>query len=106
MKITLKIDPETLFLVQSILVLKRGIYPRNREEKVNQSMALELFEVISKRCFAYTLKPNGKEMKLGLKFHLASLLLDLILNQNKIAFGNYEQNKLEMFKNELHKLLL
>jgi len=106
MKITLKIDPETLFLIQSILVLKRNIFPRSKEEKVNQSMTLELFDVISKRCFSYCSNPNGNKLSLGLKFHIASLLLDIILNQNKTAFGNYEQNKLEIFKNELHQKLI
>jgi len=106
MKITLKIDPETLFLLQSILVLKRSIFARTLEEKVNQSMTLELFEVITKRCFTYSLNRNGKNISCQLKFHLAKLLLDLVVTQNKTAFGNYEQNKLEIFKNELHQKLI
>ncbi|SHK69464.1 hypothetical protein [Epilithonimonas mollis] len=106
MKITIKIDPESLFLVQSILVLKRSIFARTLEEKVNQSMTLELFEMVTKKCFAYSLSRNGKNISFQLKFHLAKLLFDLITNQNKTAFGHYEQNKLEILKNDLHQKLV
>jgi len=106
MKITIKIDPETLFLVHSILVLKRNVFSTNLTEKVNKSMTSELFEVITKRCFSYTSNPNGKKISLTIRFHLANFLCDIIMKQNKTALGNYEQNKLEMFKNDLHQKLL
>lgn len=67
-------------------------------------MKIELFEILSKRCIAYSINPNGKKLNMTLKYHLADLVYE-ILSDLKYSFGIYEANKLDMFKNQLHQLL-
>ena len=44
-------------------------------------------------------------MQITLKYHLAALIFDIIADQ-KFSLGIYEANKIEIFKNELYRLLL
>lgn len=105
MKITLKTDPETLFLLHRIILENCQMIANDRFQRSGKSMRVELFEILSKRCIAYTSNPNGKKLNLALKYHLASLVYD-ILQDLKIQFAIYEANKLDMFKNQLHQKLL
>lgn len=106
MKISLKIDPETLFILHNIIVKESQMIANNRAQRSGKSMRVELFEVICKRCITYSSNRNGKKITLTLKYHLASLIYD-ILSDFQFSFGGiYEQNKLEMFKNDLHQKLL
>lgn len=105
MKITLKIDPETLFLLHNIVLQQRQFSLTGRNS--GKSMTIELFEILSKRCISYSTNANGKNRSVELRFHLAEKLLDLA--KTKLAercLGVYEQNKLEIFKNDLHQKLV
>lgn len=105
MKITLKTDPETLFLLHRI-VLEQSQQPVVGRRS-GKSMIVELFEIMSKRCIAYTSNPNGKQRTLVLRYHLADKLLELITDTIvKRYYGTYEHNKLEIFKNQLHQEVL
>ena len=106
MKITIKTDVETLFLLHKI-VGQHGWYsfPKTIAERLKKSMITEIFEILNKRCFAYSANPNGRKMSVSFRYHLASLLFDII-RITELTFGIYEANKLEIFKNELHKKLL
>ena len=106
MKLTIKTDPETLFLLHKIILDSAQMIADNRARRAGKSMRVELFETISKRCITYTSNPNGKDLTITLKYHLASLVYD-ILEDLKFSYGGiYEANKLDMFRNQLHKLLL
>lgn len=82
---------------------------QTRQAKESKSMKIELFEILSKRCIAYSLNPNGKSLNVTLKYHLANLVYEIlseILRDLRFTPGGiYEANKLDMFKNQLHQLL-
>lgn len=107
MKVSTKTQPETLFLLQKLALNQTQRIARLRSDKILLSQQQELFQILSNKCINYTANANGKERKITLKYHLASVLFDMIVNAisiNKLPL--YEHNKLEMFKNDLHKKLL
>lgn len=108
MKINIKTDPETLFLLFGIVRQAAfSTVSKRREGKARQSMHLELFQALSSRCVNYTANPTGKAMKISLRYHLMNELFDLA--HNAIVYGNlpvFEANKIEILKNNLHKALL
>ncbi|WP_146063311.1 hypothetical protein [Halpernia humi] len=104
MKISIKIDPETLFLLHKISNEQCQIIANNIGRKSAKSMRIELFTLLTQRCFSYQLNPNGKKLQVTLKYHLAALLYDLATENNQFS-GIYEKNKIEIFKNELHQKL-
>ena len=104
MKLTLKTDPETLFLIHRIVLEKSQNYKIN---KCTRSMMVELFEKLSKSCITYTTNPNGKPRTIELRYHLATELLNVVTATLINAhLGTYEHNKVEIFKNQLHQKLL
>lgn len=105
MKVTIKTDPETLFLLHKIILDQCQMIANDRARRSGKSMRIELFEILSRRCIVYSSNPNGKNLSLSLKFHLANLIYD-ILADLRLSLGIYEANKLEMLKNELHRKLL
>ena len=104
MKITLKTDPETLFLLQKMINNECQIVATSIGRKSGKSMRIELLTLLTQRCFSYSANPNGKKLQLTLKYHLAALVLEIISDQ-KFSLGIYEANKLEIFKNDLHQKL-
>lgn len=104
MKITIKIDPETLFLLHKIIAQESQMIATTRARRSGKSMRLELFSQLSQKCISYTAKQNGKKLSLTLKYHLADLVLDIV-SDLQYSLGVYENNKLEILKNELHKML-
>lgn len=105
MKISLKLDPDTLSIAHKIVCDECHRY---RNSRFGKSIRAELWEVLSKKCIAYTNNPNGKPRMISLRYHLASTLQECIndfLVKNP-SFGTYEYNKLIMLKNELHQKLL
>lgn len=105
MKITVKTDPETLFLLHKIVNAQCQMIADSIGRKTGRSMRMELFSILTQRCFSYSQNANGKKLQLTLKYHLAALLYELVTDHNKFS-GIYENNKIEMFKNELHQKLL
>ena len=105
MRIQLKIDPETLYLLHKIIMDQCQMIPQTRHGKTSKSMKVELFEILSKRCIAYSLNPNVKKMTLTLKYHLVDLIYEILSGLKQSYGGIYEANKLDMFKNELHQRL-
>ena len=104
MKITLKTDPETLFLLQKMVNNECQMIATNIGRKSGKSMRIELFTLLTQRCFTYSSNPNGKKVQLTLKYHLAALVLEIIISL-KNNFGVFEANKLEILKNDLHQKL-
>lgn len=105
MTVTLKTDPETLFLLHKIVNAQCQMIADSIGRKAGKSMRMELFSILTQRCFSYSQNPNGKKLQLTLKYHLAALLYELVTDNNKFS-GIYESNKIELFKNELHQKLL
>ena len=108
MKITLKIQPELLFLLH-ILVLEcsQRISMLDFKNKAKKSMLHEIFETLARSCVTYHANTNGKPRKLTLRYHLANQLYEMLIEQiNNPKLGIYERNKLDLFKNDLHRLLL
>lgn len=105
MKITLKVDPETLFIIHKIALDQCQMIADSIGRKTGKSMRIELFTQLSQRCIAYSANANGKKLSLTLKYHLASLLFDLI-SDLRLSVGFYEGNKLELLKTELHQKLI
>lgn len=105
MKVTIKTDPETLFLIHKITNDHCQMIAANIGRKTGKSMRMELFSILTHRCFSYTQNPNGKKLQLTLKYHLAALLYEIVTDL-RYSMGIYESNKIEIFKNELHQKLL
>lgn len=105
MKITIKTDPETLFLLHKIANTQTQGTVNSMDAKAMKSMKIELFTILTQRCFSYSQNPNGKKLQLTLKYHLAFVLQEMILGL-RIASGIYENNKIDLFKNDLHQKLL
>lgn len=106
MKINLKLHPDTLVIVHKIAVNE---YHKCNSSKFDKSLRAELWEILSKKCIAYTNNPNGKPRTISLRYHLASTLQECIDNSllvNMRAIGTYEYNKLIMLQNDLYQKLL
>ena len=104
MKISIKTDPETLYLLHRLVLDAAQTSPGRSSGK---SMRVELFEILARRCVSYSANPNGKPRTITLRYHLAAALLELITTVIKHpSLGIYEKNKLEICKNKLHRLLL
>lgn len=106
MKITLKLDPDTLAIAHKIACDE---WHRCNNSKFDKSLRAELWEILSKKCIAYTNNPNGKPRIISLRYHLACVLQDCVndfLLVKTRMFGTYEYNKLIMLKNDLHQKLL
>ncbi len=104
MKINVKTDPETLFLIHRLIRDECQVHASGRLRRSGKSMRLELFTQLSQRCINYSCNPSGKQISLTLKYHLANLLYEVLCSAGN--FGVYEANKIEMLKNELHQKLL
>lgn len=105
MKISLKLDPDTLAIAHKIAVDE---YHKCNSSKFDKSLRAELWEILSKKCIAYTNNPNGKPRTISLRYHLAIVLQDCI-NDFLIKhprFGTYEYNKLIILSNDLYQKLL
>lgn len=106
MKVSVKISPETLVIVQKILLGETHKYTITRDSKFKKSMYTELFEQFSRACLNYSTNPNGKYRTLTIRYHLAESLLELITRFILIGnLGTYELNLLERFKNQIHQKL-
>ena len=105
MNVSIKIDPETLFLLHKIISKSAQMIANTRVQKAEKSMRVELFGIISKRCITYSTNPKGKSLTLTLKYHLADIIWN-ILDAVQWSYGMYEFNKIEMLKNQLHQILL
>lgn len=107
MKITLKIQPETLFLIHRLVLDKSQTYVWDIGRKVAKSMQIELFETLARSCIIYQANPNGKPRKVTLRYHLVNQLYETILEVvDHPSLGIYERTKLDQLKNELHQKLL
>lgn len=103
MKVKLKIAPELLFLLHQLVLSEL----QKSKNKVDRSMKQELFEELYRRCKSYTRNPNGKPRALSLWYHLAECLFSIVMNHHNSPYlGAYENNQLELIKNELHKKML
>ena len=107
MKISVKLAPETLFLVHKILLNEIQTPSDTRDKKVLKSILIELFNVFVKKCISYGNSPNGRSRTVNLKYYQADKLCDILCSLLQSAsFGMNEYNKLDMLKNELHQKLL
>lgn len=106
MKVKIKIDPETLALTHKIITDEYHLCFTSKSAK---SLRVELWEVLSKKCLAYANNPNGQPRTIVLRYHIAEVLLECLVDfqtNRGSMLGFYEQNKIELFKNNLHQKLL
>lgn len=105
MKISLKLEPDTLAIVHKIACNE---YHRCNTNKFDKSLRAELWELLSKKCITYANNPNGKPKTISLRYHLALVLQDCLndfLLKNP-RFGAFEYNKIIILTNELHQKLI
>lgn len=103
MKISIKIDPETLFLLHKIIGQENN---KTLGRNTGKSMLVELFEKLTKACIAYTGNANGKKRTLELRYHLAEKLTCEIIKASERDLPPDELAKLEIFKNQMYPQLL
>ena len=109
MKVTIKIDSDTLFLLKACFDLYRKndtSHAKTREEKSNMYLFFDLRNIFAKKAISHD--ENRKNLKLTLQYYFASVLYDFICDQLQynVAFGTYERNKIELLRNQLHQKLL
>lgn len=109
MKITIKIDSDTLFLLKACFDLYRRYdisHAKTRDEKSNMYLFFELRTIFVKKSLSHI--ENGKSFKLSFPYYLANTLYDFVCNQLQfnVALGIYERNKIEILRNYLHQKLL
>lgn len=106
MKITIKLDPETLHLMHRLILDKCQMIDYGIPARCGKSMLVELWEIFSKKCISYNVNPNGKDRSLSLRYHLVNEMYELLLAEiNHPSLGVYECNKLDILKNKIHPLL-
>lgn len=102
MKVSIKIKPETLVLLQRIILISCQV----ANDRFSQSLRSELWEVLTKKCINYTQRPDGKGKKISLRYHIAHTLLvcgrEFLQHRGLDA---YEENQLQSLLNELDQKL-
>ena len=109
MKITIKIDSDTLFLLKACFDLYRKndiSHVKTREEKSNMYLFFEMRNIFLRKAMGHL--ETSKNFKMHFPYYFASVLYDFICNQLQVnvAFGIYERNKIELLRNQLHQKLL
>ena len=109
MKITIKIDSDTLFLLKACFDLYRKndiSHTKTREEKSNMYLFFELRKIFELK--AVSQEKTDKKFRMSFPYYLANKLYDFICHmlQYNEAFGTYERNKIELLRNDLHQKLL
>lgn len=105
MNISIKMDPETLFLLHKVMLEESQMRANDRARRAGKSIRMELFATISKRCITYSNNQNGKTISISFKYYQADLICK-ILDDMKYVFGVFEANKLDMLRNQLHQKLV
>lgn len=109
MKITLKIDSDTLFLLKACF----DLYRKNdisdlgtRDEKADRYLFFELRKIFELKAVSH--ETTAKKFKMTFPYYLANKLYDFIWwqLQYNTAFGIYERTKMELLRNDLHQKLL
>lgn len=109
MKITIKIDSDTLFLLKACF----DLYRKNdisdlgtRDEKADRYLFFELRKTFELK--AVSQEKTDKKFRMTFPYYLANKLYDFICHmlQFNEAFGIYERNKIEFLRNDLHQKLL
>lgn len=108
MIISVKLAPETLFLVHKVLLYEIQTNPAyTRTKKALKSILIELFNVFVKKCISYGNSPKGRSRTVNLKYYQVDKLCDILCSLLQSPyFGINEYNKLDMLKNKLHQKLL
>lgn len=109
MKITIKIDSDTLFLLKACFDLYRKndlSHAKSRHEKSDMYLFFELRKIFELK--AVSLDRTDKKFRMTSPYYLANKLYDFICHmlQFNEAFGIYERNKIEFLRNDLHQKLL
>ena len=109
MKITIKIDSDTLFLLKACFDLYRKndlSHAKSRHEKSDMYLFFELRKTFELK--AVSQEKTDKKFKMTFSYYLANKLYDFTCHQLQFneAFGIYERNKIEFLRNDLHQKLL
>ena len=109
MKITIKIDSDTLFLLKACFDLYRKndiSHTKTREEKSNMYLFFQLRKTFELK--AVSQEKTDKKFRMTFPYYLANKLYDFICHmlQFNEALGIYERNKIEFLRNDLHQKLL
>lgn len=109
MKITMKTDSDTLFLLKACFDLYRKndiSHAKTREQKSAMYLFFELRAVFTRKAVSCT--GNTQTHRISLPYYLANIMYDFICDQLTYneALGVYERNKIEILRNELHQKLL
>lgn len=109
MKVSFKIDKDTLYLLNACFGLYRGndtSHCKNRKDKSDMAMFFEVRSMLAKRWFSH--QETTKPLKFTMPYYLANFLLDFVIYQltNSTGFGVFERNKMELLRNELHQKLI
>ena len=109
MKITIKIDSDTLFLLKACF----DLYRKNdvsdcetRDEKASRYLFFELRNIFERKVISH--EQSSKKFKMSFPYYFANMMYEFICWQLQYnsGFGIYESNKIELLRNDLHQKLL
>ncbi|AGC39501.1 hypothetical protein JSO53_04135 [Riemerella anatipestifer] len=107
MKIQVKIEQETLLLLNRLMAnldLFSRTLPNN---KTGQSIMIELRDILFKKIVSTFSKEAEKPIKITLRYHTTEHLYLWVKNiQESTQLGAYENNKLEILKNQIHPSII
>ncbi|MDY3337811.1 hypothetical protein PG279_01295 [Riemerella anatipestifer] len=107
MKIQIKIDQETLQLLNKLMGDYGLLAKSLPKSKAGQSIVIELRDILFKKgisCFSNNQKTAAK---ISLRYHtVEALFLWIKYAQESTQLGAYENNKLEILKNQIHPSII
>ncbi|MBT0550412.1 hypothetical protein [Riemerella anatipestifer] len=107
MKIQVKIEKETLQLLNRLMEeysLLQNVFPNN---KTSKSMLIELRDILLKKEIHALSKRSRQPIEITIRYHIGQLLYVWIKYIQKDAqMKDYEVNKLEVLKSQIYMLIL
>ncbi|PST43550.1 hypothetical protein CYV15_08725 [Riemerella anatipestifer] len=107
MKIQVKIEQETLQMLNQLMGNYDLFYKTLPDNKTGQSIVIELRDILFKKGISCFSNNQKTATKLSLRYHtVEALCLWIKYVQENFELGNYENSKLELLKNDLFKIII
>ncbi|MBO4233884.1 hypothetical protein FO675_06145 [Riemerella anatipestifer] len=107
MKIQVKIEQETLQMLNQLMGNYDLFYKTLPDNKTGQSIVIELRDILFKKGISSFANDTKKASKITMRYHTVECLyLWIKYIQESAQLGAYEKNKLEILKNQIHPSII
>ncbi|WP_161531293.1 hypothetical protein [Riemerella anatipestifer] len=107
MKIQIKIEQETLQLLNRLMGDYDLLAKSLPKSKTGQSIMIELRDILFKKGISSFANDTKKASKITMRYHTVECLyLWIKYTQESAQIGAYENNKLEILKNQIHPSII